>query len=425
MINQNYLIICCILSLIPRVNAEEYVYPVAFCTQDNQQHIYLLYQKSIRHIELWVLDPSTKIVNKALLSSFTPAGLRILPDESGFSFIDNGRIKIKQFCKRSPKSLDIYEPIYDIGVVEWSTPTQCYFSAKENGSSNIYALNMRAELTKIVGSSDKCVDCLYPQKVGDQLFYIERTECSGGHRFAIMQTSYPEISYDQTNFNDVNNFDAKVKVMLAQQAMNEPSDNCQPIKKLICDWEDQALAFLCMVSPHEGFVLEHPSKIDKQDKTIILSYYRILMESDKWHRSYLFSFEVPLHLLLPDSASRLYESMLPLLPRHIGDYIYFVDCSRHTENFNLTMYIYHLEDGKITQLANAYEIGQDFFAPIQIDNTLLYGGSILPDSEIAPCMRINQDGCMCCELPRIRKEASAKQVVAINPKPNLPHLKLL
>ena len=115
-----------------------------------------------------------------------------------------------------------------------------------------------------------------------------------------------------------------------------------------------------MVSDQEGFVISHPTRIDKQDKIIPLTYYKLSKNSQNRGCDSLFSFSVLLDLLLTERSSRLYESMLPLLPRHYGNEIYFVDCVHSKENYNLNIYIYHLVDGKIKQLSNAQTIGQHF-----------------------------------------------------------------
>jgi hypothetical protein len=399
---------------ISKTHAQEYIYPVGYFQHNGQHNVYLLYQKSIKHIELWIWDPNTKAATKALLSSFTPAGLRILPDQSGFSFIDNGRIKIKFFNKRSPKSLDIYEPIYDIGVIEWIDNDCCYFSAKENERNGIYQVNMQGELAYIVG--DTHCDCMYPQKSDDQLFYIERIICNDGSRYKIIQVPYPVISSNTYTFNNTENFDERVRRLLDknEQDLKKRSaliDSEQ--KEVIADFADQSLAFLHMICPTDGFVIEHPSKIDKQDKTIVLSYHQIKKVDGAWKRFYLFSFEVPLHLLLPESSSRLYESLLPLLPKHIDNIIYYVDCSK-SAHYNLNVFSYDLMHGMSKKLSNAWLDGHNFFAPLLVDRAMYFGGSIesegdedtnrcgqLKFNDIIPSMRII-DNNLCIELPCIK-----------------------
>ena len=57
-----------------RMSGQEYVYPVGVLSHQ-QEKIYLLYQKSLGHVELWIWDVHTKEAQKGLLSTFTPAGL--------------------------------------------------------------------------------------------------------------------------------------------------------------------------------------------------------------------------------------------------------------------------------------------------------------------------------------------------------------
>jgi hypothetical protein len=398
--NIQSIFLICISFYTARIFAQEFLYPVAIDDTGEETLVYLLYQHSASHLELWLWNPTTKKAHKALLSSFTPAGLRILPDCSGFSFIDNGRIKIKKFAKRSPKSIDFYEPIYDIGVVEWINSNQCYFSAKESNRSKIYHANIRGEITQIIGS--QTYDYLYPQKVNDQLFYIERSYCNEGCRYAIMQSTYPYIPYDEGNsFNSIENFEIRAQDFIKHQENMDRKNNNELHyeKRMIADFGDQALAFLHMRSEIEGFVLEHPNKIDKQDKTVVLSVYHLEKKINTWHKAYLFSFAVPLHLLLPESSSRLYESMLPLLPRCYDSEIYFVDCAQNKENYNLNVYVYHLVDGTIKAYSHAQELDRMCMAPLKINGIMCCGGSIDPyNSESAPCLRVDDKGSMSAEL---------------------------
>ena len=106
----------------------EYVYPVAAASAEQ---VYVLYQKSTDHIELWLWNSITKKASKALLSTFSPAGLQLLPDGSSFSFIDNDRIRVKLQGKRQPRAVGFCEPVYDISLIHWINNESFYFSAKE------------------------------------------------------------------------------------------------------------------------------------------------------------------------------------------------------------------------------------------------------------------------------------------------------
>src|SRR5271155_2236996 len=105
-----------LLALYTSSLSAEYLYPVAACSAEQ---IYVLYQKSTDHVELWLWNSITKKASKALLSTFSPAGLQLLPDGSSFSFIDNDRIRVKMLGRRQPRAVGFQEPVYDIGLIQW------------------------------------------------------------------------------------------------------------------------------------------------------------------------------------------------------------------------------------------------------------------------------------------------------------------
>jgi len=166
------------------LSAYEYIYPVGtFIDYEGELCVLSLYQKTLDHTELWqsnmgVQEPFViHEVNRALLSTFTPVGVAMLPDNAGFSFFDNGRLRIKNFLKRSPKAIDIYEPIYDIGPLQWLTTDICIFHAKEREEFSLYQLCASdGSVTKIV--SKEAFDCFHPSQVGDDLFFIEHKKRS-------------------------------------------------------------------------------------------------------------------------------------------------------------------------------------------------------------------------------------------------------
>ena len=123
--------------------ANEWLYPVA---QLADGKVLLIYQKESAHIELFAWDPVTGKADKALVSRYTPLGITVVPHTNTFSFIDNGRIRIKHSNKRSAKALDIPAPLYDVGVVSWTD--RCpygitgFFSAQDQGNHGIYSCSL-------------------------------------------------------------------------------------------------------------------------------------------------------------------------------------------------------------------------------------------------------------------------------------------
>ena len=456
-----FLTVFCTFLCVHTGNAEEFLYPVVATGSGADQKVYVLYQKSLTHIELWLWDPVTKIATKALLSTFTPAGISLLPDDIGFSFIDNGRVKVKMHSKRSPKSLEWYEPVYDIGNLHWINNTCYYFHAKEQERYGLFHGTMHGEIDPLVIHHEK--DCMYPHKIESTLFYIERTPSVQGGSYAIMRAPYPLISCDSTSpFNNTKDFERRVAELLSTNFQKkEPLIVSENHEKII-DFGQQAVAFLYMLSDKEGFCIGHPTHIDKHDATMTLVCYQlraptttlgvltdtapkglsemifqnsascmtssgtpIQAASEKrtpanflgWQVQELFTFEIPLDVLLPESDSRLYESMLPLLPRYDEHVIYFVDSARRThintdKNKLLTkttpvLYCYSRANGTVTQLSHTHYVQQAFFSPLSLGDSLIYGGSILYEDGVrvtgAPGMWLNEQGQLSIELPKMKR----------------------
>src|SRR4030095_10985072 len=288
-----------------RIYSIEYIYPVA-CLND-ETTIFLIHQLSSQHIELLQWNAQTNHTEQALWSLFNPAGLQLLPDNSGFSFIDNGRLRIKFFNKRSPKTIDFDEPLFNINSLYWIDIHSCYCSAQQGNDYALFHLHDDGTINYIVACDNK--DCLYPQKIDTHLFYIER---------------------DKTNIIDPTSY----HIMHALCPMHGALD-----AQKIIDFKDRPIAFLQMLSPEKGFVIEYQKTIDTNDKTMLFIYYHIIKQSDFWTKKELFSFIIPRVLLMHDNEEALYESMLPLLPQVVENKIYFVT-SLLSDNYILRPYYY-------------------------------------------------------------------------------------
>ncbi|MEX2438123.1 MAG: hypothetical protein WD449_02610, partial [Candidatus Babeliales bacterium] len=253
------------------IQAEEFVYPVGILSK-KQEKLYLLYQKSLNHVELWLWNSQTKEAHKGLLSTFTPAGLKILPDHTGFSFVDNGRLRIKQFNKRSPQTVAIYEPVYDVSSIEWLSGKKFYFSARQKGRYAIFESTIDGDVRTLIRDEDH--DCLYPQKQENELFYIERCP-TGAHYFMVAP-------------------------YLTDHSVVDPDS----VRTLLIDFDRQSVAFLHMASATVGYCISHPSSIGSSAKTIECFCHRLHKEGGEWVNTKLFSFTLTLYILIGDDNSR-------------------------------------------------------------------------------------------------------------------------
>jgi hypothetical protein len=286
------------------LKAQEFLYPVASINTDEGLRIYLIYQKSVEHLELLLWDPVTHITTPGMLPTFTPGDLQLIPG-GGISFNDKGRIRVKSLNKRSPKSIVFDEPLDEVGSINWIDDKTFYFMAKTFNQHALFQSNLQGTVYPLV--NEQGIDSLYPQKFGGSLFYIQRTQ---DKKYTIQSIQYPVI--DDQKENDRSSSLADLST-----------------KKLLFDFGSQAVSFLYMTSGEKGYYLEHPTTISLDEKIVPFTYCAITKIDDgTWERKALFSFQLPAHYFISSGEFRLYESLLPLLPRHIqgDDRIFFTHC---------------------------------------------------------------------------------------------------
>lgn len=381
---------------VPALSSDEYVYPVA----SSGQTVYLIHQGPARNLELLEWNPETLHMSKILLSRFMPAGLTLLPDDSGFSFIDNGRIRVKQFERRSPKTIALNAPVYDVNIIHWIDATQFYFSAKCQGRYAIFQATIDGELVPLVKQAD--VDCMYPQKIDDRLFYIERFQSDDGSAlYRVVSIMYPSI--DQRSPVDTpEHAEAVVEaIMRGDYGEDILTDVAGDERRIVGEFLNPII-FLSMASKDEAYVIEHAASCSKKDKYIDFSCIRLLNTEKGWQSHRIFNFSLPGGLILPESDSCLYESVFRLLPRKIDGKIYFSDTTREFAGRGMGVYAYCLDSGEIEIVMEPSEIGQQFFPPLSVNDTLYFGGNITQDHDgSSPYMSIGFDGSLCCYMPKI------------------------
>jgi hypothetical protein len=137
-------------------------------------------------IKLFSWNPTTKEMAPLLSSLYHPFFVQPLPDGQAFSFLDEGRLRIKQLGKRSPQTISLD----DKQLIESATYTwiddQNYLlcawhyhpSYEENkivskkGTYGIYHAQREGNVTSIVTSP--FYDALLPICINNTLFYIRR-----------------------------------------------------------------------------------------------------------------------------------------------------------------------------------------------------------------------------------------------------------
>jgi len=334
----------CVVFCTQILFSTEYVYPVVSL---NDATILYIHQTSPQNIQLFQWNTITNCTEQILWSLYNPAGIQLLPNNKGFSFIDNGRLRIKAFHKRSAKTIDFDKPIYNINGLQWLDEHTCYCSAYYDNHAAIFELNDEGYVYCVMKKDT--IDCMYPQKINDQLFYIERYKKGNDSYYSIMKTPYKQDGVSQ----------------------------------ILMDFEHNPIIFLYMISETEGFVVEHQKDIDSEScesNKAVFHYHHMRKKDNNWHHNLLFSFEIPTRLFLYNNDQRLFESILPLLPRVINDKIYFVDCLDDCSNM-LQPYYYDLATNQKNKVLVEKQKGH-FFVPIQCGTQLCFGGTLGSESPL-------------------------------------------
>jgi len=368
--------------------SQEFLYPVAVCNRTGL--VCVIYQKTPTHIELWLWDKETKHMQQGLLSRFTPAGLTLLPDGRSFSFINNGALMVKQFMKRSPGTFEFTQPLYDISLPNWLDEQTCYLSAKKRTHHGLFQVDRCGEVSPICW--DDLHDYLYPQKVGGELFCIERTTDRGSMSHALIKIPYPKIcdvmnmscisSWTMSDGNSLNDNEDLVRAANRSAAI----DRVEVVGSL------PTVSFLSMVSDKSGYYISHPSKVGQKSASIEFTYWKFVVEEGVFETKPLFSFVLPIDLLLFNRDTRLYESVLPLLPQRYGQKIFFMHVTEGECGCNLNLFCYDEEVGTTKQLTNVTTEGMHYFRPLQVGNAVILGGSLRDSEDADVRMWIDSDG---------------------------------
>lgn len=293
------------------LRADEYIYPVDMFDQKNARSILLMHQTHQKEMRVFVWNRETHQVAETLAIQCQPTGVRMLPDRSAFSFIEEDILKVQEFAKRSPQLILFDEPIYGLSLVWWIDAQHYYFSAQDEGRYGIYQGNRKGVVDPLI--VDDQYDYVYPQKIDSTLFCVRR--CAGLHH--IISLPYPVL--DQLD-DDAD----ETKIMSRLQRIAELDCGAHTLHvpvQILCDAGTDPVTFLYMVSATRGFYMTHPAKIDAGKPSITCLYHELLLDQKEqcWIHRILFTFSIPLYMVQLAGTKGLVETIYPLLPQYVPD----------------------------------------------------------------------------------------------------------
>lgn len=358
-------------------SCQHYVYPSAVCTKvESAAKVLLVYQQAPDELMLLLWDPETR---KATALPFldNPVGISLLPDTTGFSFLHEGHIYRYHWDTSTAIPVPLRATLYDIGFVQWFDDTHYYMSAKRRDRYGIFQGDSQGTVVPLAVSIT--CDCLYPHKINNQLFYIERSSVDNQYHYEVVRTSYPEAhTLAMTTrwegdtpkaFNDVVAFHEKVTDFLSQASQGKKDS------ELIIDFGNRPIMFLHMIEENEGFVIEYLASREGEETSSVFFVCHHICKRLVWTYEPLFMWSVPKNLVQVAQEQRLAESLLPLLPRYDSQNhkIYFMDSSFSEW---LSVFCYDMKTTSIEEKSVPCVHGHAF-SPLLVNNRWLYGGMVV------------------------------------------------
>lgn len=346
---------------------EEFIYPVA---QIDQQNIFIVHQKSVDELGLFLWNIESKVATKELSSMFLPSHIRMLPSKTGFSFIDRGRIRIKMFQKRAPKTIDILEPIDSIVALTWIADNQFYMVGKYRKHYKTFLCELSDFSYKIFHVTNvDSMDYIYPDKVEDSLFCISK---NANQDYFLTEQLWHPTEY------------SKYRADQHQEIIIQ---------------SHKPLCFLHMKNQQEGYYLRcNPSLQDLLSFTCC----NIVKKEGLWIETELFTFKLPSKYLMGDSDLRVYESIYPFLPNYNHENnIYFVDYD--LEQQTSIIYTYDILTKSIFPIQHSkrfFSESRGSLAPIVLQNSLCHGLILSSQKSIRSVLNMDQEnGIFNIDLP--------------------------
>jgi len=329
-----------------------YLYPVGTVEHEGAPLELVLWQTSSSTTELYLWNAQTGNAYKELFGLYTPAGIQVLPSKKAYSFIDNGRVRVKELIKRSPATLCFSRPIYNASVINWINDDIAYCFAQEGHRIGIYLFNREGIVKRVL--YDGLRDYLFPSYLENRLFYVRRDFFNGtAHHTLCMIPLEPK------------------DLQIPDNGHEYGIDTTQN-QKIIIEVGEESLAFLRMERLDRGFVVMHPRSLDATHKTLQLHYGMIEKNNNQWSLRTLFTFDIPMFLLDSQGTDRLYENILPLLPYHEGDKIYYA--SAQASSGGMQTYCFDLLLGIKRQCHTVENRGPLLLSPRRCNGKLVCGG---------------------------------------------------
>ncbi len=339
---------CSLILQVSLSMADEYIYPIANLDDET---ILMMHQKSLNDLELLSFNTQNNETQKLLSSLYFPAYVKIIPGKKKFSFIDRGRIYIKDFSKRTPRSLTIYQPILDIQSLSWINEQECIFSAKYKNHYKLFLYDLSKEggtLYALCHLADT-MNYIFPVCVDNTLFCLIQKDSS--ELYDIAKIALNPIVFEQSLFSLEQDF----------------SIDIIPIE------HKNSFCFLTMKDLQQGYIIEI-TEHNHQENYFVFSCCKLNL--DQKSVSPLFTFQIPENFFIGMDENRFFESLYPLLPYYTDKFIYFTNYDNNLKK--LILYQYNQNNQTISRFqpeTKNIEM-RHTFSPLMVKDKVYFGYNI-------------------------------------------------
>lgn len=338
---------CFLIFKTSLILSDEYLYPIV--NLDNET-ILMMHQKSLDDLDLLSLNTKTNSTQKLLSSLYLPAHVKIIPGKTHYSFIDRGRIYIKDFSKRTPRVLDIYQPICDIQSLQWVSSHECVFSAKYKNHYKLFMYDISKDggtLYTLCRLDDQ-INYIFPSIVDKDIFCL------------IQMDSYEFYNIGKLSWNPI---------IFEQSLSSQDQKNILEISPV---QHANSLCFLHMKDRNSGYVLEIVEH-NHESKLFTFGCCKIDLTTNQMSR--LFEFKIPEDFIIGIEDVRFFESLYPLLPYYNQHEIYFTSYDQESDKLKLYLFNQHSQEIFLHPITKGIE-NKHIFAPLLVNDFLYFGKEV-------------------------------------------------
>ncbi len=306
-----------------------YAYPIE---QNGQSDFFICMQQTeSRHMQAWSYNVPNGPLQLLTSSICNPTQLSLLRNSTGFSFIDNGLIKIKEFGYRSEQRIDPDIPIHSPLKLHWITDDWCYLSAQYATHAGIFFLNKNGLVLPLL--LDPSLDFIYPSHIDDLLFCIRYCRQTG--QYQLVAASCNDNAWHGASIVSGNTQPDHIERITISEKLTASylSKNVDNVRETVLyDFGSMAVAFLSIQSIEHGYILSHEVVTTNAECMVSCGCY--LLESrglSSWTATKLFDFSIPMRFFSLSDPECLCETMNALQPYYDAMGAYYVDYDMQTE----------------------------------------------------------------------------------------------